>query len=148
MQIFWCVSQWWHLIMAAPCNRTGHYIFALWFLSFFFFYLFSSPNLSGRRLDVYHILPHIVWPYCEFSMQVWNVLHDARWKYRRQKSPFWHHRIASLSRYIFGGMYQQSEKNLLNSDTSSTCADNMVNVGLLVIFISPYNGSKRRRKIT
>jgi len=40
--------------MACPVarNRAGHYIFALWFLSFFF--LFSSPNLSGRTLDVYH----------------------------------------------------------------------------------------------
>jgi len=27
-------------------------------------------------------------------------------------------------------MYQQSEKNLLNSNTSSTCPDNMVNFGL------------------
>jgi len=26
------------LIMAALCNRTGHYIFALWLLSFFFFF--------------------------------------------------------------------------------------------------------------
>jgi len=40
--------------MAALWNRAGHYIFALWFLSLFFFLLFSSPNLSGRRLDVYH----------------------------------------------------------------------------------------------
>ena len=38
--------------MAALLSRCGHYIFALWFLSSFFF--FSSPNLSGRRLDVYH----------------------------------------------------------------------------------------------
>ena len=38
------------LFMAALWNRTGQYIFALWFLySFFFFYLFlSSPNLSGH----------------------------------------------------------------------------------------------------
>ena len=28
-------------------------------------------------------------------------------------------------------MYRQSEKNLLNIDTSSTCPDNMVNFGLL-----------------
>jgi len=34
-------------------DRADHYIFALWFLSSSFF-LFSSPNLSGRRLDVYH----------------------------------------------------------------------------------------------
>ena len=27
------------LVMAALCNRAGHYIFALWFLSFFFFFL-------------------------------------------------------------------------------------------------------------
>jgi len=49
------------LIMAALCNRSGHYIFALWFLSIFYlsiFFLFSSPNLSVRRLDVYHTLTH------------------------------------------------------------------------------------------
>jgi len=28
-------------------------------------------------------------------------------------------------------MYRQSEKNLLNSNTSSTCPDNMMNFGLL-----------------
>jgi len=39
--------------MAALCNRTGHYIFALWFLL-----SFSSPNLSGRRLDVYRTSAH------------------------------------------------------------------------------------------
>ena len=38
--------------MAALSNRAGHCIFALWFLSSFFF--FSSPNLSRRRLDVCH----------------------------------------------------------------------------------------------
>ena len=43
------------LIMAALWNRPGHYIFALWFLLLSFFF-FSSPNLSSRRVDVYHIL--------------------------------------------------------------------------------------------
>ena len=42
------------LFMVALCNRADHYIFALWFLSSFF----SSPNLSGRRLDVYHTSTH------------------------------------------------------------------------------------------
>jgi len=69
------------LIMAAVCNRAGHYIFALWFhssFSVFFFFMaalcnradhiyfhagvsssfFSSPNLSGRRLDVYDTSTH------------------------------------------------------------------------------------------
>jgi len=47
------------LFMAALCNRARHYIFTLWFLlpSIFFFF-FSWPNLSGRRLDVYHTSTH------------------------------------------------------------------------------------------
>ena len=45
------------IFMAALCNSAGHYIFALWFLSSIFC-LFSSPNLSGRRLDVYHTSTH------------------------------------------------------------------------------------------
>jgi len=44
------------LVMAALRSRCGHYIFALWYLSIFFFY--SSPNLSGRRLDAYHTSTH------------------------------------------------------------------------------------------
>jgi len=44
------------IFMAALCNRCGHYMLALWFLSSSFF--FSSPNLSGRRLDVYHTSTH------------------------------------------------------------------------------------------
>ena len=43
--------------MVALCNRADHYIFMLWFvllLSFFF----PSPNLSRRRLDVYHTSTH------------------------------------------------------------------------------------------
>ena len=40
--------------MAALRSRCGHYIFALWFLLSFL----SSPNLSGRRLDVYHTSTH------------------------------------------------------------------------------------------
>ena len=35
--------------MVALCNRADHYIFALFI---------SSPNLSGRRLDVYHTSTH------------------------------------------------------------------------------------------
>jgi len=43
--------------MVAPCNRADDYIFALWFL---LLPLFSSPNLSHRRLDVYHTSTHCV----------------------------------------------------------------------------------------
>jgi len=47
-------------------------------------FFFSSPNLSGRRLDVYHTSTHGV-ALCEFRMQVRNVVHAARWKHRTQK---------------------------------------------------------------
>jgi len=65
-------------------------------------------------------------------MHVWNVWHAARWKYRTQKSPFWHHRT-TLSGCIFAAetCIDNRKKNLLNTDTSSTCPHNMVNFGLL-----------------
>jgi len=54
------------LFMAAQCNRAGHYILALWFVSFFFF-----PRLISAAADwMSTILPHMVWPQCEFRMQV------------------------------------------------------------------------------
>ena len=47
------------VIMVALWNRADHYIFALWFLlSFFLSSLFSSPNLSRRRVDVCHTSTH------------------------------------------------------------------------------------------
>ena len=45
-----------YIFMAAQWTRAGHYIFALWFILFFL--LFSSPNLSCRRADVYHTSTH------------------------------------------------------------------------------------------
>jgi len=42
------------IFMAALQSRCGHYIFILWFL------FFSSPNLSRRRMDVYHTCTHDV----------------------------------------------------------------------------------------
>jgi len=44
-----------------PCVADADIIFLPcgFFLSSIFFY--SSPNLTGRRLDVYHT-PHMVWP--------------------------------------------------------------------------------------
>ena len=65
-------------------------------------------------------------------MHVWNVLHADHWKYRMQKSPFWHHRT-TLSGCIFAAeaRVDNQKKNLLNNNTSSTCPHNMVNFGLL-----------------
>ena len=69
------------------------------------FYLSFVPRLiSAAAHWMSTILPHMVWPWCKFRMQVWNVLHAARWKYMtqkgRQKSPSGHHRT-TLSGYMF-----------------------------------------------
>jgi len=58
-------------------------------------------------------------------MHVWNVLHAACWKYRTQKIPF--RTIAQLmSGCIFAAKacIDNPKKNLLNTDTSSTCTHN------------------------
>jgi len=44
-------------------SRCRHYIFVLWFLSSSFF-LFSAPNLRGRRLNMYHTSTHDVSKSC------------------------------------------------------------------------------------
>ena len=49
------------IVMAALCNR-GHYIFALWFLSVFF-YLSFFPRLISAATDwMSTILLHMAWP--------------------------------------------------------------------------------------
>jgi len=68
-------------------------------------------------------------------MQVWNVLHAARWKYgtqkSRQKSPSGHH-CTTLSGYIFATKARiDNRKKLLSSNMSSRCRHNMVNFGPL-----------------
>jgi len=106
------------------------------FLSFF-----SSPN-SVVADWISAIRPHMhVWPYCEFKMQVWNVLHAARSKYRtqksRQKSPSGHHR-PTLSGYIFAIKARfDNGKNLVSSNIFYTCSHNMVNLGPLAAEIGP-----------
>ena len=45
------------IVMAALHSSCGHYICVLRFLLSFFFFI-SSPNLSRRRLDVYHTSTH------------------------------------------------------------------------------------------
>ena len=75
-------------------------------------------------------------------MQVWNLLHVARWKYRtqksRQKSPSGHHRT-TFSDYIFTtkAHIDNWKKNMLSSNMSSTCPHNMANFGPLAAEIDP-----------
>ena len=53
------LCQWIFIFMAALCNR-GAIIFLPcgYYLSFYLSFFISSPNLSGRRLDVYHTSTH------------------------------------------------------------------------------------------
>jgi len=87
------------LWLAALRNRCGHYIFCP--VSFFF--PFSSPNLSRRRLDVYHTSAHGV-----ALVRIYNAglkctarsslkIQDAK---IAKKSPSGHHRT-TLSGCIF-----------------------------------------------
>jgi len=53
-------------VMVALSNRADHYIFILWFLLLSFF-----PHLVSAVAELMSaILAHMVWPWCEFKMQV------------------------------------------------------------------------------
>jgi len=74
------------------------------FSSCFFLLLssfFSSPNLSGRRLDVYHTLAHGV-ALAHANLECRSEMHCTRLAANtgRKKSPFRHHRT-TLSGHIF-----------------------------------------------
>ena len=106
------------------------------FCDFYLLFLLFFPRLISPVGDwMSTILPHMLWPLCEFRMQVWNVLHAPGWKYRTQKfaenSLSAHHRT-TLSGYNFAtNVCVDNRKNLLNSNIAFTCPHNMVKVGPL-----------------
>jgi len=95
------------------------------------FFFFSSPNLSSRRLDVYHTSTHGV-----ALVRIWDaglkctargslIIQDAKNRHLCT--------IAQLCRAISSQLRHASRirKQFLNSNTSSACPHNMVNVGPL-----------------
>ena len=93
-------------------SRCEHYIFILFVSSFFF----SSPNLSGRRLDVYHTYTHGV-----VLVRIYNagLKCTARASLKIQDAKNRHLRtIAQLCRAIFSQLRYVSTigKKLLNSN--------------------------------
>jgi len=121
--------------MVAQCNRADHIYFHAVVCSFFFV-LFFFPRLISAAADwMSAILPHMVWPQCEFKMQVWNLLHAARWNTGRKKVAKNRHfgAIAQICRAVSSHLRHISTigKKLLNSNTFSTCPHNMMNFGLL-----------------
>jgi len=125
--------------MVALWNRVDHYIFIL-FSSFFL--LFSSPNLSGRRLDVCHTSTQ---PWCGLSANLGcrsetcrtRLAGNAGLKKIVKKSPSAHHRT-TLSGYILATKARiDNRKKLISSNISSRCPHNLVNFGLLAAEIGP-----------
>jgi len=111
--------------------NQGDHIFALWFLSTFYlsFFIFS-PNLSGRRSDVYHTSTRCSPSAnleCTCEMCCTWLAANTRRKNRHFGT------IAQLYRAISSELRHVSTigKKLLNNNISSTCPDNMVNFGLL-----------------
>ena len=98
------------------------------------FYLFSSPNLSGRRLDVYHSSTHGV-----ALVRIWNACLKcaARGSLEMQdpkmakNSPSVHHRTTWSGNIFATKALVDCRKNLLNSNVFPTGPHNMVNVGPL-----------------
>jgi len=102
-----------------------------------FFFFFSSPNLSYRRLDVCHTATHgvVLVPIRDAGLKSAArgslKMQDAK---NRQKSPSAHHRT-TLSSYIFATKAQS--ENLVKQQYLSRCPHNMVNFGLLAAEIGP-----------
>jgi len=96
-----------------------------------FVFFFSSPILSGRRLDVYYTSTQDVCDRCVTSQcrsEMWSTwLTDNT---GREQSPSVQHRT-TLSGYIFAtkASIDNRKKNLLKSNVSSTCSQ-QISVGL------------------
>jgi len=111
-------------------------------VSFFYllsFFFYSSPNLSGRRLDVYHTSTHGV-----ALARIWNAgLKCAARGSLQMKDPKKSPKIAiwapshklcwAISSQL--GRVSTIGKNLLSSNSSSTCPHNIVNFDPLAVEI-------------
>jgi len=106
-----------------PTHHVGHW--PTFLVSFFFFPRLNS--VVGDWMNI--ILRHMVWPYsanleCRSEMRCKRLaVHTGR-----KKSSSGHHRT-TLSGHIFATKpcIDNRKKNLLSSNTSFTCPDNMVN---------------------
>jgi len=111
-------------------------------VSFFFLAIFFPRLVSAVADWMSTILRHMVWPQCEFRMQVWNVLRAARWKYMTQKiakqSPSGHHRT-TLSGYILAtkARIDNRKKIVKQQYLLHMSPNNIVNFGPLTAEIGP-----------
>jgi len=118
--------------IAVNYGRPAYQMRTLYFCPVVSFFFFSSPNLSRRRLDVYHTSTH---DDCGLSANLgcsharpkraargWLKIQDAK---NHQKNRYFA-TIAQRCRAVKAKCRQSEKKNLLISNTSSTCPHNMV----------------------
>ena len=120
--------------MVVIWNRADHYIFALCMVSSFYLVLFfSSPNLSGRRLDVCRLPYFHTW--CGLSANLGcrsetccTRLAENTGRKDRHLRP-----IAQLCRAISSQLWHVSTigNKFVKQQCLPTCPHNMVNFGLL-----------------
>jgi len=117
-----------NILLWPPCVADADIIF----LPCGFFFFFSLPNLSRRRLDVYHTSTHGV-----ALVRIWDAgLKRAACGLLKMQDTKNRHlgTIAQLFRAISSQLRHIStiRENLLSSNICPTCPHNMVNFGLLV----------------
>jgi len=122
--------------MAALCNRAGHYIFALWFLSIFYLSFFSFPRLISAAAGwMSAILWHMVWPSGNLECRSERCCTRLAANAGPQKVAKNRYlgTMAQLCRAVSSQLRYVSAigKNLLSSNISSTFPHNMVNFGPL-----------------
>ena len=106
-----------YFIMVALCNRADHYIFALWFLSFFSFSSSSSffPRLISLVRD--GCLPYFhTWCGLSANLECMSEMCCMQLAENtgRKKSPFWHHRTTLSGCNIFAAeAYIDNRKKLV-----------------------------------
>jgi len=125
---------WFLLLYGRPAySRCGHSILQLWFLSFFLLLFFSSPVLNGRKLDVCHTSTHDVASANLGCMSVMCSTRLAKIQDAKitQITPSAHHRRTLLVHTFATKVHMDNWKKLLNSNMSSTCPHNIMNVGPL-----------------
>jgi len=121
------------LVMAALCNRGPLYFCPV--VSFFFYLLFF-PRLISAAVDwMSAILLHMAWPYVNLECRsemccTWLAPNTGGKKVAKNRHLG---TIPQLCRTISSQIRHVSTigKNLLSSNTSSTCPHNMVNFGPL-----------------
>ena len=117
--------------MAALWNRAGHYIFALWFLSFFFYLFF----LAWPQRPQIGCLPYFyTWCGPNANLECRSEMCCTRLAGNAgpQKIAIWapSHNLLGYILATEAHIDNRKEK-LLSSNISSTCSHNMVNFGPL-----------------